>query len=132
MSEVSRKDLVLKTMRLVHKQYLNNVHTNEMSKCALCREFRTDTYHCCSACPMDLFEERSYVPCMSRRCYPIDCNAVFTGDDIKRLKRVIKFYEQAIARIESMSPDEVLKTNYEFLITLDNEIAESFNIPENL
>lgn len=129
MGRKSKKDIVLKAMRVILQEYNDIKHKNDISTCSLCILFREDDFrfHLCNNCPMQIFDNMSSVPCMQRKCYPIDCTNIRTEDNF-RLQRVIRFYNEIITKIESMSNSEFLKTDYKFLVEIDNSIHKTFKI----
>ena len=128
MARRSKKEILLDAMRIILQEYKAQTHINRMDKCSLCIKFRNDEIvDSCKKCPMNLFDLDSIVPCMQRKCYPIDCKSMNNSElDGLRLKCVIQFYEQVISKIESMTNAEFLKTDFSFLIEIDNEVYDKF------
>jgi len=117
MARRSKKTILLDIMKEILDEYKKSIHRTSISNCGLCLEYRT---HNCYACPMFVFKSNCYYACMDRKCIPTDCELTDPSDI--ELLRVKLFYKKAIAKIESMSNSNFLKTNFAFLIKIDEEV----------
>jgi len=126
MPRKSKKSILLKILRQILNEYRENNHKARITDCALCTEYMVviNTYwDNCYGCPMVVFNPaQTDYPCLSRKCAPVDCQyGVEKNKDIE-LKRVIRFYEKIIERIESMSTEAVRKSSFKFMIKIDKEV----------
>jgi hypothetical protein len=105
MKTTIKKAMLLEAMKTILQEYREERHETSGTTCKLCRlylnldtAYRSDS---CKNCPMGIFSNNSFA-CQQRRCRPVDCrkDAIY-GKTPKRLKRVVEFYEQAIAYIET-------------------------------
>ena len=126
------KSQLLKLMKETLKEYEENEHSLCRDLCSLCNAYLIDKYawgaENCGSCPMRVFEGLggSSVPCMNRKCYPIDCNDKYTEDE---LDAVVEFYKQAIKAVKTMTAEQVKEEGaFKFLIEIDKEVAKQFDI----
>lgn len=121
MSKKSKKVILLEIMKTILNEYKEVSHKVDVTKCSLCIKYMIN--NACNDCPMVVFD--GYSPyskyqCLSRKCEPVDCTFM-SPNDIDLL-RVIKFYELAIAKIESMSVNAIRKSSFKFLVRIDKEV----------
>jgi hypothetical protein len=131
---VIEKATLIPAMEQILNEYNNNTHTAYVMDCALCKLFKRvidggedmDTISC-TKCPMNVFEgiETSHL-CLNRICEPLSCPIDFE-EDAKKLTAVKEFYILAIAKVKEMSEEEI-QLPFKFLIDIDNEIADKYNI----
>jgi len=124
----SKKSILLEIMNQILHEYKSVNHHADITTCGLCREFmnRENYDESCINCPMHVFEDYDNTyPCMARKSEPVDCRFLDPKD--KDLKRVIKFYEKVIAKIESMSTQAVARSSFKFLIKIDDEVYNELN-----
>jgi len=121
MARRSKKDIVLEIMKDILKEYKEVRHKTDRTKCGLCVKYINQFNVTCENCPMIVFKGMHCYPCINRKCEPVNCSGLISPDNID-LQRVIKFYKQAIAKIESMSVDAVRKSSFKFLIKIDKEV----------
>ena len=139
---VSKKSKLLVAMYAILKEYKNKTHKTSVSVCSLCDLFYDETLNLydddgkvntCNKCPMFVFfnpDSNNPLPCLNRKCEPVNCylrkneNGKYSKETVTELKRVIKFYESAINKIETMSDRQVRESSFKFLIKIDNNIAE--------
>lgn len=145
MSIVSKKNRLLLAMYTTLKEYKKKTHRTSIGTCKLCHEFydddvefvdETGKVNTCYKCPMMVFfnsDRRNQLPCLNRKCRPVGCtfeksNLGYPKEFLLTLKRVIKFYELAINKVESMSDRQVRESSFNFLIKIDQNIDEKFKI----
>ena len=130
------KATLLPAMQQILREYQEKTHTAWVFDCALCKLFKKVVSEpknidiiSCTKCPMTVFKgiEPNHL-CLNRRCEPISC-PVNTEEEIIKLKAVKKFYSLAIAKVKEMSNKELNADNvFNFLIDIDNEVAEKYQI----
>ena len=125
------KSELLKLMKVTLKEYEENEHNLDRKKCSLCNTYLIDKHDWgpenCGSCPMGVFDGlgRSSVPCMNRKCYPIECEDHYSKDE---LDAVIEFYKQAIKVVKTMTAEQVQKEDaFKFLIEIDKEVFKQFD-----
>ena len=136
---VYKKSALLKAMKSILSEYKRNIHTASVTVCSLCKLYHRDNQnkndgiskgHECRLCPMHVFHRGNkydfdFYSCMSRRCTPVDCDSM--TKDTNELKAVIELYEQAIAKVESMTSEELNAPKaFSFLIKIDKLVAKEF------
>jgi len=128
MPRKSKKTELLEIMKEILREYKLGIHRTQIDKCGLCKKYLNENIrhgNGCELCPMSVFHvSTSSYPCMNRSCRPVNCSTIFNISEIE-LKRVITFYEEVIAKIESMSTDAVRKSNFKFLIKIDEKVGNA-------
>jgi hypothetical protein len=128
------KDELLETMTTTLKEYEERTHTTTLTSCQLCVLYHQT--QSCSSCPMYVFfDSQGHIyPCMNRKCRPVACisdwHASVKSNDI-RLKAVIQFYKLAIKHVKTLTDDDFKGSNpFNFLVDIDNEIADKLTLPK--
>ncbi len=115
-------------METVLSEYKEGTHYAAIHCCSLC-----DLYYkmnCnCGVCPMTVFSGKDKFPCMRRRCIPLDCGWRKEYKYKVKLKAVVEFYQQAIAKVKILTEEELNQSqSFAFLIGIDNEIADKHEL----
>jgi hypothetical protein len=122
--ETIEKFQLLPAMKTILQEYKDLTHRASTDHCKLCELY---IYNYCLSCPMKVFGDDDYYPCMARKCEPLSCYSSLK--DEPELKAVIEFYEKAIKRVKSMTEEELNKKDaFDFLIKIDKEVAEKYSI----
>lgn len=121
-----KKQEMLDIFSKIYVGYENKTHKMYMSSCPLCVKFS------CGNCPMSVFNHLKSVDeifCLNRKCRPINCSDFVSDKKYyeKRLNTVKEFYLKSINYIDSMIEEEFDKTDFKFLIKIDDESYEKFN-----
>jgi hypothetical protein len=131
----SKKDKLLEAMETILQEYKRKHHRTACSTCVLCKLYQ-DEYsdkHECHKCPMFVFHNKHDYPCMDRRCTPV--NYVYNSKMSNKYRAVIEFYTLAIEGIQLLNNEDFdKKKTWNFLKTIDNSIADKYNlnIPKKL
>lgn len=122
-----KKTELLPAMRKVLAEYRENKHRCTMA-CPLCELYNSE-WDDCFRCPMSVFNAKGdNLACLSRRCVPVDCEDKVYKGQIK-LQAVQEFYEKVIAKVETMTYDELNKTTaFLFLKDIDHEVADKHDL----
>ena len=133
---MTKKDQILKAMRIILMEYTERIHEANIDLCQLCVLFFTaedkymkeKNYHTCHKCPMFVFHKNDdEYSCMERKCKPINCRE--GQRPTKGLEKATEFYERVIAVVENMTNDEVCKPRtWKFLVEIDNEVYEKYKV----
>lgn len=119
------KDELLLALQTVYEEYLKSCHKARLDTCSLCTLYFNNG---CADCPMCVFKFNSRIvfPCTERRCHPYNCVDSTTISELP-LQKCIAFYEEIIAKITTMSEEE-LNTPYAFqwMIDVDRQIDKDF------
>lgn len=117
---------LLDAMKTVHNEYKTEIHSLNMSTCAMCKLYRDESKGSCTICPMG----QAFRSCGSRKCIPISCidsepeYDCYIDNREKRLEAVTEFYARAIIEIEKLSETELQNNHLIFLRDIDNSVAE--------
>jgi hypothetical protein len=134
MATIKKLEL-LKAMKTILREYKKRIHHTRLDRCALCVFYHKDNYfdshekHECILCPMFVFlKDNDSYPCMERKCEPVNCWGYGSAEE-DEIKKVIEFYTQAIAVVETMTYKELNeKKAFKFLVKIDRNIAKKYDI----
>jgi hypothetical protein len=123
---------MLRAMKGILKEYREERHAVSGFSCKLCKLYgnygQPDS---CTGCPMKVFGNTSF-PCTNRKCQPVDCrkdNDTIYVKTVLKLERVVEFYTQAIAYVETLTDEQTQNIeSFKPLIDIDKAVGNKYII----